>query len=277
MILIKLKGMIFPMIRTPQKIKMIKIKEISPNPYQIRRNFNSEAIRQLADSIKEVGMISPVILRVISEGYELICGQRRIRAAALLGMETVPAVIIRAGDRQCALLSMIENLQRENISLFEEAEGYYNLMSYHRVKKEDMVKELSLESGRINDKMRLLSLSAPIRYKIEENKIPEKAARELLRLHDEEKQAEIIEKVMKEELNLNDISSEVKNILQEMILNESKAKRGRKKNFNMPLCINTVKKTAELLKKSGAKVETEQTETENYVEFNIKIHKKQVF
>ena len=277
MILIKLKGMIFPMIRTPQKIKMIKIKEISPNPYQIRRNFNSEAIRQLADSIKEVGMISPVILRVISEGYELICGQRRIRAAALLGMETVPAVIIRGGDRQCALLSMIENLQRENISLFEEAEGYYNLMSYHRVKKEDMVKELSLESGRINDKMRLLSLSAPIRYKIEENKIPEKAARELLRLHDEEKQAEIIEKVMKEELNLNDISSEVKNILQEMILKESKAKRGRKKNFNMPLCINTVKKTAELLKKSGAKVETEQTETENYVEFNIKIHKKQVF
>lgn len=265
------------MIRTPQKIKMIKIKEIGPNPYQIRRNFNSESIRHLADSIKEIGMISPVILRAVSGGYELICGQRRIRAATLLGLETVPAVIIRAGDRQCALLSMIENLQRENISLFEEAEGYYNLMSYHRVKKEDMVKELSLESGRINDKMRLLSLSAPIRYKIEENKISEKAAKELLRLHDEEKQAEIIEKVAKEEININDISAEIKNILQETILNENKTKRGKKKTFNMPLCINTVKKTAELLKKSGAKVETEQTENENYVEFNIKIHKKQVF
>lgn len=261
------------MIRTPQKIKMIKIKEIIPNPYQIRRNFNSEAISQLADSIKEVGMICPVIVRASIGGYELICGQRRTRAAAMIGMEAVPAIIVRAGDRQCALLSMIENLQRENITLFEEAEGYFNLVSYHRLKKEELVKGLSLESSRINEKIRLLSLSAPVRYKIEENRISEKAAKELLRLHDEEKQKEIIDLIAKEELTPGEISLAVKNTLREMSINENKEKRGRKKAFNMPLCINTVKKTTELLKKSGARVESEQTENEKYIEFTIKIHK----
>lgn len=261
------------MIFSPQRIKMIKIEEISPNPYQVRRNFNAVKLQQLADSIKEVGMLSPIIVRTAVRGYEIICGQRRFRAAILIGMKSIPAIIVRAGDRQCAQLSLVENLQRENLALFEEAEGFYNLMSYHRVKKDELVKNLSLESGRINEKVRLLSLNTPIRYKIEENDIPEKAAKELLKLHDEEKQAEILDGIAKEEININEIPFVIKEILREMSQGGNGTKRGRKKAFSLPLCINTVKKTADLLKKSGAKVEMEQKEEEKYIEFTLKITK----
>lgn len=261
------------MIRTPQKIKMIRIDEIKPNPYQTRRSFNGKSLQKLADSIREVGILSPVIVRAAIGGYELICGQRRARAATIAGMENIPAIIVRAGDKQCAQLSMIENLQRENMTLFEEAEGYYNLMSYHRVKKEELIKNLSVENSGVNEKVRLLSLSAPIKYKIEENKIPEKVAKELLKLHDEEKQEEILDKFIKEELNHKELSEFVKQILREMTQNSNEEKRGKRKLLNLPLCINTVKKTADLLKKNGAKVEMEQTENEKYVEFILKIHK----
>ena len=252
---------------------MIKVEEISPNPYQVRRNFNAIKLQQLADSIKEVGMLSPIIVRTGVKGYEIICGQRRFRAAMLIGMKNIPAIVVRAGDKQCAQLSLVENLQRENLALFEEGEGFYNLMSYHRVKKDVLLKNLSLESGRINEKVRLLSLSTPIRYKIEENDVPEKAARELLKLHDEEKQREILDKIAKEEINTSELPLVIKEMLREMSQGASSAKRGRKKVFNLPLCINTVKKTADLLKKSGAKVEMDQKEDEKYIEFSLKITK----
>ncbi len=258
------------MFFSPQKIKMIKTEEISPNPYQIRRNFNAKKLQQLADSIKEVGIISPIIVRTSVKGYEIICGQRRFRAAMLIGMESLPAIVVRAGDKQCAQLSMVENLQRENLALFEEAEGFYNLMSYHRVKKDELAKNLSLESGRINEKVRLLSLDAPIRYKIEENGISEREAREIIKLHDAEKQSEILDKILKGEVSINELPSLVKETLREM---SSGAKRGRKKACNLPLCINTVKKTVDLLKKSGAKVELEQKEEEKYIQFTLKISK----
>lgn len=261
------------MIRSPQKIKMIKLDEISPNPYQVRRNFSAKSLQLLASSIKEVGILSPVIVRTSINGYELICGQRRIRAAIIAGLSEVPAVIVRAGDRQCAQLSMIENLQRDNISVFEEAEGYYNLMSYHRVKKDELIKNLSLESGRINEKVRLLSLGASVRYKIEENNVSEAVSRELLKLHNEEKQNEILEKAVKEELNKTEVSLLVKQALREMTQKKNEEKRGRKNFLNMPLCINTVKKTVDLLKKSGANVEMNQKENENFVEFTLKINK----
>lgn len=258
------------MFFSSQKIRMIKTEEISPNPYQLRRNFNEKKLRQLADSIKEVGMLSPIIVRTSVKGYEIICGQRRFRAAVLIGMKSIPAVVLRAGDKQCAQLSMVENLQRENLELFEEAEGFYNLMSYHRVKKDELAKNLSLENGRINEKVRLLSLDSPIRYKIEENGIPEKTAKELLKLHDAEKQREILDKIIKEEVGVNELPSVIRETLREM---SSGIKRGRKKACNLPLCINTVKKTADLLKKSGAKVELEQKEDEKSVEFTLKIGK----
>jgi len=261
------------MIRSSQKIKMLKISEIFPNPYQLRRNFNSYSLHKLSESIKEVGIISPITVRPSKKGYELICGQRRLRAAELSGMEMIPAIIINAGDRQCAQISMIENIHRENISYFEEAEGFYNLISYHKIKRDSISSKLCVDESEINEKMSLLSIPSDIKYKIEENNIGKREAKEILKLRNEEIQKDIIEKVIKDELGLREIRSLVKETLKEMVQKEKEDKRGKIRIFNMPLYVNTVKKTAELLKKNGASVSMEQTENENCIEFSIKIQK----
>ena len=261
------------MIFSTQKIRMIKIEDIKPNPYQIRRNFNAKSLKSLAFSIKEVGILSPILVRATVSGYEIIAGERRARAAQMAGLKTIPSIIINAGDRECALLSMVENLHRENLSVFEEGEGYFNLISYHRIKKEGLSKKITQKSEKINEKIRLLSLSAPIRYKIEENNIEETVARELLKLHSDEKQAEIIEKITQEGLNRKQSSTLIKETLREMACQTTSRKDRERERDKTPLYINTVTETVELLKRNGAKAELTRIDTENTTEFVIKIAK----
>lgn len=266
------------MIRSAQKIRMVKISEIYPNPYQARRSFNKKTLDELAMSIKENGILSPLILRGALGGYEIICGQRRFRAAIIAGFKEVPAIIVKANDAKCALITVAENVQRENLSVFEEAESYYNLMAYHRIKKDRLSQILSLDYGYINEKVRILSLSDKVRYKAEESGLCEKFSRELLKIHDEEKQLEIIEKAVAEDLSFSDFAKEVKEELKKMsgAVKERKRKTVIRKNAEeeMPIFINTVKKTVELLKKNGAKVDFIQKEDENTSEFILKIHKR---
>lgn len=265
------------MIRVAQKIKMIKIEEIIPNPYQIRRYFERKSLFELADSIKENGVLSPVLVRGGIRGYELVCGQRRVRAALIAGLTEIPAVVVRANDAQCAQLSMIENIQRQNLDFVEEAEGYYNLISYHRIKKEKLVKRLSIEGRHINEKIRLLSLNEKIRYKIEENNISESCARELLKIHDEEKQLMIIDEIVKADLTYQGVKELVKNELRKMASgSDEKGKKKRKHpagTAEMSVFRNTVNKTVDLLQNSGAYVTSTETENEMYNEFVIRIHK----
>ena len=264
-------------MRFSQKIKFVKIKDIFPNPYQIRRSFDRIALFELAESIKINGVLSPVILRGSISGYEVICGQRRIRAATIAGLAEVPAIIVRAGDAECAELSMVENLQRENFSVLEEAEGYFNLMSYHRVKKEKLQKVLSVKGERINEKVQLLNLGETIRYKIEKNNIPEKYARELLKVHDEEKQLDIVEEIIQDELTYSKLCSKIKGELNAMIKNEPLKEKSQKNiaGFKARLSVykNTLNKTVEILKKSGATVRMEEKENDRYSEFVFKIYK----
>ncbi len=264
-------------MRVSQKIKFVKIKDIFPNPYQIRRSFERKALFELAESIKINGMLSPVILRGSINGYEIICGQRRVRAASVAGLSEVPAIIVRAGDAECAELSLAENIQRENLSFVEEAEGYYNLMSYHRVKKDKLQRVVSVKSERINEKIQLLNLSEAVRYKIEDNNIPEKYARELLKVHDEEKQLDIIDSIINDELTYSKLCERVKKELTAMAKNEP-IKGATQKNLlnfkaRLPVYKNTLNKTVDILKNSGAKVRMEEKECERYSEFVFKIYK----
>lgn len=267
-------------MKVSQKIKFVKIKDIFPNPYQIRRCFERKSLFELAESIKNNGMLSPVILRGSINGYELICGQRRVRAASIAGLAEVPAIVIKAKDAECAELSMTENIQRENLNFVEEAEGYYNLMSYHRIKKDKLQKALSVKSEKINEKIQLLNLSESVRYKIEENNIPEKYARELLKVHDEEKQLDIIECIVEEDLTYSKLCEKIKCELTGMIKNEQNKEERRKNNVNYevryPIYKNTLNKTMDILKSGGAKVQMEEKECEKYSEFVFRIYKNNI-
>lgn len=239
-----------------QKIKYIRINDILPNPYQLRRRFEQAELFQLADSIKQIGMLSPIIIRRTKNGYELVCGQRRLRAASIAGLKEVPSIIIKAGDAQCAELSLIENIHRKNLSEYEEAEGYFNLVSYHRKKKEFLKTSLSKDSSYINDRIRILSLSEKVRQKLEENKIDIESAKEFLKIHDEEKQLELLEKNKKTPHKI-----------------KKKKKITVEPTKRMSVFVNTINKTVELLEKNGAEVEITQQDNEKYSEFILKIKK----
>ena len=146
-----------------QKIKYLNVNEILPNPYQLRRSFVQNELFELAESIKENGILSPLIIRKTKNGYELVSGQRRLRAAIIAGINEVPVCIIKAGDAQCAELSITENIHRKNLSEYEEAEGFYNLILYHRIKKDELAKATSKQISYINDKIRILTLGEKVR------------------------------------------------------------------------------------------------------------------
>lgn len=259
------------MIKTALKIKLLKTGDIIPNPYQIRRVFEQKELENLAESIKEVGMLSPVIVRRTDTGYELICGQRRHRAALLAQIEEIPAIIIRAGDVQCAEISMIENIHRKNIGIFEEAEGFYNLMMYHKIKMDKLAKDLSVDSLLITEKVKLMRINNETKTKIEASGIDERCIKQILRIHNDIERIILINKIINEKLSFCDIENYVNKYLKERVsaLPEKSSKKRLVKD-KAALYENTVRKTVELLKKYGAKVEFSQNNEEEYVEYRIK-------
>ena len=259
------------MIKTAQKIKMLKIKDIIPNPYQIRRNFAQKELESLSQSIKEVGILSPLIVRRNTNGYELICGQRRHRAAIMAGLDEVPAIIIRAGDVQCAEISLIENIHRKNIGIFEEAEGFYNLVMYHKIKKDRLQKDITVDSLKINERVQLLSFTADARLKMETAEIDERYIKQILRIRSDVERTILINKIVNDKLSYYETENYVNSYLKESVssLSEKTGKRKTSKD-KTPLYDNTVKKTVELLKKNGAKVDFSRNDTEEYVEYSIK-------
>lgn len=250
-----------------QKIKYISVNEILPNPYQLRRNFVQNELFELADSIKKNGILSPLIVRKTKNGYELISGQRRLRAATIAGIKEVPVFIVKAGDAQCAELSVIENIHRKNLTEYEEAEGFYNLISYHKVKKDELSSVTSKKTSYINEKIRILMLNEKIRRILEKKNISCETAKELLKIHDEEKQMEALDEIIRKN---NKQENETKVIIKKK---KEYKKQMFEKTHRMPVFVNTINKTVELLQKNGAEVEITQNENEKYSEFVIKIIK----
>ena len=262
------------MIKSGQKIKMINIKDILPNPYQLRRNFNQKELLFLCRSIKNSGMISPVVLRPSLNGYEIICGQRRIIAARMANMESVPAIIIRANDSKCAVMSIEENLCRANLTKYEEAEGFFNLLSYHNIKKDKITNGFFENGAQLARKLQLLRFSEKERYKIEEYKINEDMLSDILKLHDEESRIKVIETIKEQELTKKETAELVRQIQRELSEEGKERKKYEKrKGANTLLYKNTVKNTINLLKRNGARTETDENENEKYIEYRIKVYK----
>ena len=262
------------MIKRPQKIRMIKTENIYPNPYQVRRRFDEKSLEKLSESIKENGIISPVLLRTSNMGYEIICGQRRVRAAIMAGMSEIPSIVINVGDASCAQLSMIENIQRENLNYIEEAEGYYNLLCYHNVKKDKLVKKMAVDKAFIGEKIKLLSLGEKVRYMLEKLNFTEKFAHALLKIHEEEGQLSLLEKVDGENTSYKDFCNLVRGEIQTM-REQAKPKKRNYSEHQTRIFTNTIEKTVEMLVREGAQITTKKEENEGYTAIIIKIKHSQ--
>ena len=145
------------------EIVKINIDKVIPNIYQPRKYFNEEAIEELSQSIKQFGIIQPLTVRKMGEVFELVAGERRLRAAKLANLETVPCNIIDITDSESAQIALLENLQREDLNYIEEAEAYYNLINDHNFTQDELAKRMGKKQSTIANKLRLLKLSSEVR------------------------------------------------------------------------------------------------------------------
>ena len=185
-----------------EKVYPISISSIVPNPNQPRKSFSMESILKLADSIKQFGIIQPLTIRKVADYYELVSGERRLRAAKELNMTFVPCIITNINEEKSAEISIIENLIREDLNIFEQALAIETLIDTYNLTQEQVAKKLSNSQSFIANKLRLLRLSEEERKVILASKLSERHARALLRIYDENTRKEILYRIVNEGLNV---------------------------------------------------------------------------
>lgn len=191
----------------------IKISEIEPNPNQPRKQFNTEKIEALADSIKEHGVIQPIILKKAENGfYQIIAGERRWRAARLAGLKVIPAIIKDYDNKAIMEIALIENLQREDLNPIEEADGYNKLMQEFSMTQEEVARRVGKSRPAVANALRLLNLNANLKKLVVEGKLTEGHARALLVIDDEILQEHIAQTIIQKALSVRQTEALVNNL-----------------------------------------------------------------
>jgi ParB family chromosome partitioning protein len=204
-----------------ETVQEIKLKELRPNPYQPRKTFQQEAIDELKASILEHGILQPLIVRKSIKGYEIVVGERRFRAAKEAKLETVPAVVREFSEQQMMELAVLENLQREDLNPIEEGLAYQTLMEKLKLTQEEVAKRLGKSRPHVANHIRLLSLPPAIQELISEGKISMGHGRALLGLRQKAKISAVVEKVVKESLNVRQLEKWIQQ-LNENVSRETK-------------------------------------------------------
>ena len=192
--------------------KMVKITMVEPNRDQPRHKFDEAALNELADSIKQYGIISPIIVQNRKDHYEIIAGERRWRAAKIAGLKEIPVIIKNFTEQEIVEISLIENIQRENLNPIEEALAYKRLLTEFNLKQEEVAERVSKSRTAVTNSMRLLKLADEVQQMIIDEKITTGHARALITIEDTEKQIEIAKKVVDEKLSVRDIEKLVKDL-----------------------------------------------------------------
>ena len=249
----------------------IHIDKVIPNISQPRKYFNEEAIQELSESIKQYGIIQPLTVRKRGDVYELVAGERRLRAAKLANLEQVPCNVVDITDTESAEIALLENLQREDLNYIEEAEAYYNLLHDHSFTQDELAKRMGKKQSTIANKLRLLRLSAEVRDLCLKNKLSERHARSLLILPNEELQLEVLKKVIEGGLSVKKTEELINKELLKISSEELKKKRKNTKNvLPAKLYVNTIK---QVFDKFDIPAEYGYKDEEEFLELTIKIPK----
>ena len=267
-------------------VREVEIGEIRVPDGRFRRIRCDESLAALAESIREHGIIEPLIVRrVLGIGGEaeftLVAGERRLRAAEMAGLTTVPVVSVEAGEVDAAILAIIENLHREDLSMFEEAASIQSLISLTGMTQEACAKKLTVSQSYVANKLRLLRLSDGEQEKIEENGLTERHARALLRLEDKEEREEVLSIIIKREMNVSRTEEYIEDLIcakSRLAERESKPKGSEQKRKlvirDIRLFYNSIDHAVDVIKKSGIPVESTRKEVEEGVLISILLPKK---
>jgi len=261
------------------KVMMIRVDAIIPNPAQPRRFFTDDAILRLADSIRLHGIIQPLCVRCPDKStgiYELVAGERRLRAAKVIGMREVPCITVEADPEESAHMAIVENIQRENLNMFEQAEAIKRLMCIHCLTQEKIAEKLSCSQSYVANKLRLLRLDSNEREEILSAALSERHARALLRLKDSESRLAAMHTVIRREMNVAQTEEYIDRLLEAQKKDREIEKEKKKAKIilkDVRILYNTIDRAVETVRLSGIDVQTLKRETANDTEIVIKIPK----
>lgn len=257
--------------REKTTVRELPVEVIRSNPSQPRRNFDQKNLELLAQSIQENGLIQPIVVRRSESGnYEIVAGERRLRACRLLGMEKVPCYVNDCSPRSSALLAMAENMHRCNLQIFEEAEGIQKLISLWNVTQEEAAKRLGMSQSAVANKLRLLKLSEEERQTVLNSGLTERHARAVLRISDEGERAKALLFAAEHGLNVHDTEEYV-----EKLMNPHEPGHQKKTPVvkEIRIFINTIEHAVRTMKQCGINAKSLQSETDEYIECIVRIPK----
>ncbi len=256
--------------KTEGKVLQLEVEIIRPNPHQPRVNFSQQELRTLADSIRQNGILQPLTVRRCGEEYQLIAGERRLRAAKLAGLRYVPCIVMEINDRNSAILALVENIQRQDLNYFEEAAALEKLISYYGMTQEDAAMKLGRAQSTVANKLRLLRLTDAERSFILEHGLTERHARTLLRLGSPEERMEVLQKVVNLGLNVE----KTERLIDNMIGKRKEEENFRKRSVlfrDVRLFTNTIHKAIETMQAAGIPAASQKMQFDDYIEYRIRI------
>ncbi len=265
-------------IKNDNKICEIPIIKIRPNKAQPRKQFNEDELYALSQSIRENGILQPLTVRRASASeYELIAGERRLRASALAGLKKVPCVVVKCSDKESAVYALLENLQRSDLGIFEEARGISRLIHRYGLTQEEAAAKLGKSQSTIANKLRLLRLTYEEQEWIVDAGLSERHARALLRLDDEKQRREALSRIVSENLNTQQTEILIGTMLNSCPKPERKKGSSKAVIKDVRIFVNTINKAVDTMRLAGIDAQSGKTDTDNFIEYTIRIPKKQIF
>jgi ParB family chromosome partitioning protein len=262
-----------------KRLEEIDVSKIVPNPNQPRATFVEESILELADSIAQVGLIQPLVVRPVKNGYELVAGERRLRAVKSLGMKTVSCIVQNdVVDETSAMMALIENLQREELNYLEEAVCYSQLLSTFHLTQEELAKKLGKSQSSIANKLRVLKLPPAVKDAMTDAGLSERHARALLSLREEKHQLDAVKKISEKGFSVKETEAYVEKTLNRLYDEKRDGAKPRPIMIRLVkdyrLFMNTINTAVNQLREAGMLVEVEQADRADGVDIQIKVTRK---
>ena len=247
------------------KIYQLPVEAIRPSPFQARTSFNEQELAGLAQSIRENGLLQPISVRRVEGGYELVAGERRLRACKLAKMPTIPAILCDYPDERTAALGLLENLQRENLNPFEQAQGLRDVIVLWDCTQAEAAKRLGMAQPTLANKLRLLQLTADQRQFVLDNGLTERHARAVLRLP-ENRRSEALITIAKRKMN-----ARATDLYIEQLLNETPGRHRISMVKDVRIFVNTIDHAIRLMTDNGVPATAHREERDGYIEYTVRI------
>ncbi len=257
-----------------KRLVNINIKDIAPNKNQPRKSFDEYELNRLSESIRINGIIQPLTVRKQENGYLLIAGERRLRAAQKAGLKKVPCIVVNVNSETAAAYSIIENLQRTDLTLFEQAEGINRLINDYGISQLEAAERLGIAQSTLSNKLRILRLNKTERERITAARLTERHARALIRIEQESNRQRILDKVIAENMSAKECEDYIEEIINPPKAEDSKKPTRKSGIADVRLFSNSLNRLIDTMVAAGIKASRKKQESKDYIEYRIRIQKQ---